>query len=317
MDNVEDGGKDRPAPGLKLSPNVEGALWMLASAGFFTLMTTLVKFLAEDYPAPLQIFYRQMFSFLTIVPLLVRKGPGVFKATRPGILFFRAAAGTLGLVLANYSFQYLDLATANALSFTRGLWIAPLALIILSERVDSVRVGASLVGFSGVMLIVGWEVGAPASFWPMAAGMGSALLFAFTIIGAKIVTRDHSVLTIMAWATVLGVVFLVLSGALLLALADSVGFCAIGPHGRVRGGRAILLCEGCPARRRQRHRAGRLHPHRVRDHRRILCLRRDTHMDVAVRRHGCGLCRPVPGLAGARRQHPRDCADRSAGVGID
>jgi len=38
------------------SQHARGALWMLASAVTFTLMTTLVKYLGEDYPAALQPF---------------------------------------------------------------------------------------------------------------------------------------------------------------------------------------------------------------------------------------------------------------------
>src|ERR1700722_2051928 len=72
-----------------LSPNVEGAAWMLASAVCFTAMTTLVKFLGTAYPAPLQTFYRQAVSLLVLMPMLIKQGPRVFVTTRPGILIFR------------------------------------------------------------------------------------------------------------------------------------------------------------------------------------------------------------------------------------
>ena len=38
------------------------------------------------------------------------------------------------------------------------------------------------------------------ALWPSIAGLGSAFLFAFTITGGKIVTRDHSVLTLLSRA---------------------------------------------------------------------------------------------------------------------
>ncbi len=46
--------------GISLTPNLRGALWMLASAIGFTAMTTLIKFPGPDYPAALQTFYRQL-----------------------------------------------------------------------------------------------------------------------------------------------------------------------------------------------------------------------------------------------------------------
>ena len=42
-----------------LTPNLEGAAWMLGSAVCFTAMTTLIKYLGADYSASLQTFYRQ------------------------------------------------------------------------------------------------------------------------------------------------------------------------------------------------------------------------------------------------------------------
>ena len=51
-------GEGEAASGL--SPNLRGALWMLASAVGFTAMTTLIKFLGPGYPAALQTFYRQL-----------------------------------------------------------------------------------------------------------------------------------------------------------------------------------------------------------------------------------------------------------------
>ena len=41
---------------MTLTPNLRGALWMLASAVGFTAMTTLIKFLGPGYPAALQTF---------------------------------------------------------------------------------------------------------------------------------------------------------------------------------------------------------------------------------------------------------------------
>ena len=40
----------------RLSANMRGALWMLASAITFTLMTSLIKYLGADYSPALQTF---------------------------------------------------------------------------------------------------------------------------------------------------------------------------------------------------------------------------------------------------------------------
>jgi drug/metabolite transporter (DMT)-like permease len=43
--------------------------------------------------------------------------------------------------------------------------------------------------------------------WPQLAALAAAFLFAFTIAGMKVMTRDHSPFTLLVYAAVLGVVF--------------------------------------------------------------------------------------------------------------
>jgi drug/metabolite transporter (DMT)-like permease len=115
-------GASRP----RLPPNIEGALWMLASALGFTVMTSLIKLLGDDYPAALQTFYRSAAGLIVLLPLVARDWRGAFRTTRPGILLFRSGVGTLAMIFSFYAFQKLPLAEANALSFTRTLWLAVL-----------------------------------------------------------------------------------------------------------------------------------------------------------------------------------------------
>lgn len=190
-----------------LAPNTRGAIWMLGSALAFTLMTSMVKFLGEGYSASVQTFYRQVAALLVLLPIMARDWRGAFHTTKPGILLFRSAAGTLAVTLSFYAFQKLPLADANALSFTRTLWLVPLAGFVLGEKLGPLRIGASLVGFLGVVIMLR-PTGTSAAFGlPQAAALGSAFLFALTITGMKVLTRDHKPFTLLAWASVLGLVF--------------------------------------------------------------------------------------------------------------
>ena len=197
-----------PRGKVALAPNVEGALWMVASALGFTVMTTLIKYLGDDYPAALQTFYRQLAGFLVLLPVIIRLKGAAFATTRPGILLFRSSAGTLGMILSFYAFQKMPLADANALSFTRTLWLVPLAAIVVKETIGPMRIAAALAGFVGVLIMVrpgsagGFAIGLPAL-----AMLASSFLFAMTITGMKIMTRDHSPTVLLVWSATLGLVF--------------------------------------------------------------------------------------------------------------
>jgi drug/metabolite transporter (DMT)-like permease len=189
----------------RLSRNARGALWMLASAASFTLMTMLIKYLGAGYSAGLQAFYRQAAGLIVLLPMIMRAPRAVLRTTRPGILMFRALAGTLGTILSFYAYQKLPLADANALSFTRTLWLVPLAAFVLQERVGARRVSATVVGFLGALLMLQPALDDSGRFGlPGLAALSSALLFAFTVTGMKIMTRDHSTMTLMAWSAGLG-----------------------------------------------------------------------------------------------------------------
>lgn len=179
---------------------------MLGSAVSFTVMTTLIKYLGDGYPAMLQTFYRMAAGLIVILPWMLRDVRGVFRTTRPFILFFRSAVGTIAMIMAFYAYQEMPLADANALSFTRTLWLVPLAAFVLKERLGPLRIGAALVGFVGVVLML--RPGAEGAFGlPALAALASAFLFALTVTGMKVMTRDHSAFTLLAWAAVLGVAF--------------------------------------------------------------------------------------------------------------
>lgn len=191
-----------------LPANTRGAVWMVASALGFTVMATLIKYLGHGYSAPLQAFYRQIGGFIVLLPLIIRN-PAVWHTTRIGILLFRASAGTLGMILSFYAFQEMPLAQANSLSFTRTLWMVPLAAFVVREVVGLPRVVAALAGFVGVVVMLGPQVIASGLEigWPAAAMLGSAFLFALTVTGMKVMTRDHGPSTLLVWSAALGLVF--------------------------------------------------------------------------------------------------------------
>lgn len=181
---------------------------MIASAVCFTLMTSLVKYLGKDFPAVLQTFYRQAISFLVMIPLILRAPRQAFTTSRPGMMLFRGIANFLGMSLGFYAYQYLPLADANALSFTRTLWIVLLAAFFLGEPLSRRRIGATLCGFLGVLLIVRPTGHDDVSSlgWPSAAALISAFALAMTITGMKSMSRDHSTITLMTWSTLCGMI---------------------------------------------------------------------------------------------------------------
>jgi len=186
--------------------NTRGALWLLISAGFFTAMTLLIKFL-RGYPPQMQALYSQIAGLLLMIPMIVRSRGQVLVLRGVWIQIGRSFSAALGVTLSYYAVQNLPLADANAISFTRGLWIGPLAAVVLHDRISRGTWLALALGFGGVLLIarptVATEVG-----WAHLAAIASAFLLALSVTGIKLLTRNNSVATIMVWSSIFGVLLL-------------------------------------------------------------------------------------------------------------
>ena len=125
------------APGAafrRLAPNVQGAIWMLASGLAWTVMASLVKHLGTHYPAPLETFYRQAVGFAVVLPLIIKRRSAAFATTKPKILIFRGLLAVFSINLSIYAYQKIPLADANVLSFSRTLFLTLLAIFVLRRR---------------------------------------------------------------------------------------------------------------------------------------------------------------------------------------
>lgn len=190
----------------RLPPNAQGAIWVLLSGVTFVTMTTLVKHLSGDYPSHVQNFYRQTGSLIVAIPFMLRS-PGqvlfVPRSTMPA-LFLRSLLATVGMILLLYTYEAMPMAEANALSFTRPLWVVLLAAIFLREVIGPSRIAAVLMGFVGVVIIMRpWGTGVEIG-WPHLAALISALCLAGTITGVKSLTRNLSASSILVWSSIIG-----------------------------------------------------------------------------------------------------------------
>lgn len=189
-----------------------GAMWILASAACFTLMTTIIKMLSQ-YPAPVHAFYSAVASLVIMAPTILRSPRRAFATSRLALMIGRCFLSVGGVTLAYYSYQALPLADANALSFTRALWITPFAALLLRERVGPAHWLSLLIGFAGVLLVLRPESGGGVGLGH-AAALVSAMMIALVVTGIKSLSRDHGPAALLSWSAVLGV-FLTAPGALL------------------------------------------------------------------------------------------------------
>ncbi|MEQ8746193.1 DMT family transporter [Pyruvatibacter sp.] len=183
-----------------LAPNVRGALWLLLSATLFTVMAVLAKTLGGRLDSFQVAFFRLLFGLVVIMPFLIRGGAAMFKTHYPVLQLVRGVVGSSAMLCGFYALIHLPLADALAYNFTKALFVVPLAYFILSEPAGPRRIGAVLVGFLGVLVMLRPTVEIdPAAL----VALGGALLVAMATILVKIVAKDAPV-TLMFYTGVVG-----------------------------------------------------------------------------------------------------------------
>lgn len=138
----------------KHSP-LAGILWMSAATLFFSISFTLVKDLQDHGLTVYQaVLFRQILGLSLFVPMIVGTGFAPVRTVVPVKHFYRAALGFLGMCTGYFSLTLINVADSVALQFTLPFFTMLAAILILGEKIYSHRLIATIVGFTGVLIIV-------------------------------------------------------------------------------------------------------------------------------------------------------------------
>ena len=138
---------------MAISSTIKGAGLGLVAFACYSAYDILAKVLGGSLH-PLQIIAA---AGLMTMPLLAvyawfARKDGSLRPVRPGLMVLRSAATVVNYIAGVTAFTLLPLAEAYVIFFTMPLFIAILAVPILKERFDLVRVLAVLIGLAGVMV---------------------------------------------------------------------------------------------------------------------------------------------------------------------
>ncbi|MDO6706924.1 DMT family transporter [Photobacterium sp. 1_MG-2023] len=113
----------------------------------------MIKSLGEDTAIFQFVFFRQLTSVLILAPFcFTTKRADFFAGFKWHAL--RGHIWLLGMVFMVISITSLPLATANAIFYAAPLIMLPLAMILFQEKLSKYSVGAAVIGFMGVLVII-------------------------------------------------------------------------------------------------------------------------------------------------------------------
>jgi S-adenosylmethionine uptake transporter len=223
--------------------NMQAAEIVLCAFALFSGTDVIVKLLTERFAVPQVTFMVTAAAFIFVVGTAMGTGPGQALWPRyPALAFVRAALLAADTLLIHYAFAALPLAEAYVLAFLSPVLVAVLSFALLGERLSRVAWIGVFLGFSGV--IVALKPGIAPMNIGHAAAIGSALLFAFSLVLLRRTQTNESDTALVA--TLLAVLGLLSSGVTLagggftaVAMGDIVIVVAAGLM--LFGGHALLV----------------------------------------------------------------------------
>jgi len=178
-----------------------GLFLMVLATIILASMHGMVRYVGSDMHPFVLTFFRNLFGFLAVLPLLLRTGWRGLRSSHYPLLLLRGLTGIVAMLAWFYSLVHVPLTEATALSFTAAIFTALAAIIFLGERVRFRRWAAILFAFIGVLVVLRPE---SESFNPLLLlVLFSAVFWALSITLIKYLSRTDSPTSLVAWMTIL------------------------------------------------------------------------------------------------------------------
>lgn len=182
----------------RAGPVLHGMAWMVAGGLCLSLLNALMRMLAQQLDPFVTQFLRYLFGLLVLAPLLYRVGLRGLVPRSIGGQFWRGAVHTAGLLLWFHALPHVPLADTVAIGFTSPIFMMLGAWLLFREPMRWDRWAAALVGFAGVLIVVGPRLAGTGGVHNLVM-LASAPVFAVSFLIMKAMTRTEQPTVIVAW----------------------------------------------------------------------------------------------------------------------
>jgi len=133
---------------------IQCGFWVILSGGLMTAQLAIVRLIAGDVNVFEIVFFRSVFGLIIVLPVLWRGAAIHLRPNRPGLNLLCGTLAFLASVFFYFAARYMPIADITAIHFTRPIFAAVAAALILREALRRSRVLAILMGIVGAAIIV-------------------------------------------------------------------------------------------------------------------------------------------------------------------
>ena len=183
------------------SPTAKGLLWTSCAGFVFSILNALMRALALEVPPLQSQFLRYFMGLLVLLPIIFWHGWRHYQPNDIKGQFWRGGLHTLGLVLWFMALPRIPLADMTAIGFTTPIFIMIGARLFFGEPMRWERWVATVLGFTGVLIVVGPKLSGSGGWWHLVM-LASAPVFAGSFLMTKSLTRHETVGVILVWQAI-------------------------------------------------------------------------------------------------------------------
>ncbi len=138
----------------RLSPALQGILWMVLTGLMFVGVNILVKTMGPRLPAPEAAFLRYAIGSLMLLPTMRSALRHTMSLKLKGMFAMRGAVHTLAVILWFYAMVHIPLADMTALNLMPPIYVTLGAALFLGEAFALRRLVAILCALAGALVIL-------------------------------------------------------------------------------------------------------------------------------------------------------------------
>jgi drug/metabolite transporter (DMT)-like permease len=222
----------------QLYTNTKAIIWVTIGTALFSLIFASGKF-ADGTAAPLQILFLRYIGGLATLLLVVgarRERLAVYRSPRPLSHFLRAIFGASGGGALIYASANMPIVDATALGLLYVVFVIPLGVLVLKERLTTLHLGAVAVCCAGAAIVMSSR-GAFTGFHmayvvPAGVAVLGAALLAVEGLMIKMLSHSDRSMTVLLYVNAFGILLMAVPAAIHwmpLSLEGAMSFILLGP----------------------------------------------------------------------------------------
>ena len=191
----------------QVKKNLKGITCIIIAALCFSIMSAFLKLIIDQHHVLDIMFLRSIFALSILLTLYKFKFFAVKKKYFK-FHFFRTILGVSAMFFTFTALKYIPISNLTIINFSKIFFILPLAVIFLKETTYFSSIFYILIGFLGVIIIIGIEVDNLSNLKYYFYALFGAFLIALVKILIKKLVAYENTLNIQFWFALYSCIFL-------------------------------------------------------------------------------------------------------------